>query len=328
MMEKFKKFRKKLILLSAALCVNFSATPNSQAMGPSQVKKYNSNLEKEDEKSSDGVVRRTVKSLINAVAIVGTVFCAGKYYGRFGGGTIMPEHFLSIIKISGSVGVITSTATEFGFDTVCSAFSKLGNFFSKGKDSDEDLHTEDKYDTKEAKEGDSKKKDKKDKDVKKIEGKSDAVSKAQLAGRKFIKTLSDLLVFRGSDVDESVRSQIKDIENEAFYNAPVLWSLTLNAKIDARSKKIKKVSREIIEKEMQDEFVKDFKLWFTQNQAGVVAKKLEEATKKIEKILSDLDIKKKELEKQTSPDSKKKESKKQTSSDSKEERPTEQKSEN
>ena len=301
MMEKFKKFRKKLILLSAALCVNFSAAPNSQAMGPSQVKKYNSDLEKE--KSSDGVVRRTVKSLIPVVATVGTVFCAGKYYGNFGGGTIMPEHFLKIIKISGSVGVITSIATEFGFDTVCSAFSKLGNFFSNGENSDEDLHTEDKYDTREVNEGDNKKKDK---DVKKIEGKSDAVSKAQLAGRKFIKTLSDLSVFRALEVDESVKAQIRDIEKEAFYKADVLHSLKFSAISNARSKKIKKVSREIIEKEMQDGFVADFRLCFTENEAEVVEKNLDEATK-IEKILSDLDAKKKESEKQTSPDSKKEE---------------------
>lgn len=311
MMEKFKKFRKKLILLSAALCVNFSAAPNSQAMGPSQVKKYNSNLEKEDEKSSDGVVRRTVKSLIPVVATIGAAIISSRYNGYSDG--IMDWQFLKIMKISGSVGVITSIATEFGFDTVCSAFSKLGNFFSKGKDSDEDLHTEDKYDTKEAKEGDSKKKDKKDKDVKKIEGKSNAVSKAQLAGRKFIKTLSDLSIFRALEVDESVEAQIRDIKGEAFYKADVLHSLTFNAISNARSKKIKKVSREIIEKEMQDEFVADFRFCFTENEAEVVGKNLDEATKKIEKILSDLDAKKKESEKQTSPDSKMEESLKQKS---------------
>lgn len=306
MMEKFKKIKKKLVLLSAALCVNFSAAPKSQAMGPNESQKYSDSMKKEDEKSNEGVVRRTVKSLIPVVATVGTVFCVGKYYGRFGDGTIMPEQFGNIIKISGSVGVITSIITEFGFDTVCSAFSKLGNFFSNGEDGisyEDDLHIymEDK---KEAKEGDSKKKDK---DVKEIEGKSDAVSKAQLAGRKFIKTLSDLSVFRALEVDESVKAQIRDIEKEAFYKADVLHSLTFNAISNARSKKIKKVPREIIEKEMQDEFVADFRFCFTKDHAEVVEKNINEATKKIEKILSDLDAKKKESEKQTNPDSEKKE---------------------
>lgn len=306
MMEKFKKIKKKLVLLSAALCVNLSAAPKSQAMGPDEAQKYSNSMKKEYEKSNDGVVRRTVKSLIPVVATIGAAIISSRYNGYRDG--IMPEQFGNIIKISGSVGVITSIATEFGFDTVCSAFIKLGNFFSKGKDSDEDLHTEDKYDTKEAKEGDNKKKDKKDKNVKKIEGKSDAVSKAQIAGRKFIKTLSDLLVFRALEVDESVKAKIREIENEAFYKADVLYSLTLNATFNARSKKIKKVSREVIEKDMQDEFVADFRFCFTNSEAEFVEKNLNEATKKIEEILSDLDAKKKESEKPTSPDSEKKES--------------------
>lgn len=306
MMEKFKKFRKKLILLSAALCVNFSAAPNSQAMGPSQVKKYNSNLEKEDEKSSDGVVRRTVKSLIPVVATIGAALVVRRWYGNFNN-EIMPYQFWNILKVSGSVGIITSIATEFGFDTVCSALNKIGNYLSNRKDenSDEDLHTEDEYNPKEDEKGNNKKKDK---DMKKVEGKSDAVSKAQLAGRKFIKTLSDLLVFRALEVDESVKAQVRNIEKEAFYKADVLYSLTLNATIGARNKKIKKVSREVIEKEMQDKFVADFGFCFTNSEAEVVEKNLNEATKKIEEILSDLDAKKKESEKPTSPDSEKKES--------------------
>ncbi len=283
MMEKFKRIKKKLVLLSAALCVNLSAVPKSQAMGPNEAQKYSDSMKKEDEKSNEGVVRRTVKSLIPVVATVGTALIVRRWYGIFDN-EIMPYQFFNILGVSGLVGTITSIATEFGFDTVCSAFSKLGNFFSNGKNSDEDdLHI---Y-----------MKDKKDKDVKEIEGKSDAVSKAQLAGRKFIKTLSDLSVFRVLEVDESVKSQIREIENEAFYKADVLKSLTLDAILNARSKKMDKVSREVIEKEMQHKFVEEFKFWFTQVHAEVVAEKLEEATKKIEKILSDLDIKKKESEK-------------------------------
>lgn len=305
MMEKFKKFRKKLILLSAALCVNFSAVPKSQAMGPSEVQKYNSNLEKEDEKSSGGVVRRTVKSLIPVVATVGAALVVRKWWGL--NDAIMPYQFYSILKVSGSVGIITSIATEFGFDTVCSAFIKLGNYFSNRKDenSDKDLHTEDKYNPREDEKNNDKKKDK---DMKKIEGKSNAVSKAQISGRKFIKTLSDLLVFRALEVDESVKAKIREIENEAFYKADVLRSLKFNVIINARSRKIKKVSREVIEKEMQDKFVADFGFCFTNSEAEVVEKNLNEATKKIEEILSDLDAKKKESEKQTNSGSKMKES--------------------
>lgn len=301
MMEKFKKFRKKLILLSAALCVNFSAAPNSQAMGPSQVKKYNSNLEKEDEKSSDGVVRRTVKSLIPIVATIGTALIVRKFNGW--NDEIMPEQFLEIIKISGSVGVISSIVAEFGFDTVCSTFSKLTNYFG-AKNEDEslnmNLHKKD--------ESASKKKDESTGKGEDNSNSSDgSVLKAQIAGRKFIKTLSDLLVFRTLEVDEAVRSQIREIENEAFYKADVLRSLKFNVITNARSRKIKKVSREVIEKDMQDEFVADFKFCFTKVQAEVVEEKLEEATKKIEKILSDLDAKKKESEKQTNPGFKMKE---------------------
>ena len=307
MMEKFKKIKKKLVLLSAALCVNLSAAPKSQAMGPNEAQKYSNSVKKEDEKSSDGVVRRTVKSLLPTVVTIATAFCLGKYYGNFGGGTIMPEQFVKIVEISGLAGIITSIATEFGFDTVCSAFSKLGNYFSNRKDenSDKDLHTEDKYNPREDEKNNDKKKDK---DIKKIEDKSNAVSKAQIAGRKFIKTLSDLLVFRALEVDESVKAQVRNIEKEAFYKADVLYSLTLNATIGARNKKIKKVSREVIEKEMQDKFVADFGFCFTNSEAEVVEKNLNEATKKIEEILSDLDAKKKESEKPTSPDSEKKES--------------------
>lgn len=306
MMEKFKRIKKKLVLLSAALCVNLSAVPKSQAMGPNEAQKYSDSMKKEDEKSSDGVVRRTVKSLIPVVATIGAALIVRKWYGNFND-EVMPWQFYNILGVSGPVGIITSIATEFGFDTVCSAFSKIGNYLSNRKDEnlDKDLHTEDKYNPREDEKDNDKKKDK---DIKKIEDKSNAVSKAQLAGRKFIKTLSDLLVFRALEVDESVKAQVRNIEKEAFYKADVLYSLTLNATIGARNKKIKKVSREVIEKEMQDKFVAGFGFCFTNSEAEVVEKNLNEATKKIEEILSDLDAKKKESEKPTSPDSEKKES--------------------